>query len=341
MLQSELLTRLRQEISAAEWADMAAGRLVISDHNRTALMEMRELALAGDAQVNDKQVDSLDAALKGYLSAHMADKPEGWKWIRLACQYLAFIARRPLHPAEKLGIRETTRPDGRAVYECPEKSPDPKAVCRWCVCRRMSNYDIMKRRMQSEFVRFDQDAMIEKFGLRADADAICLRFVGREYRISRADGAVVWSADGFETTREADYNEAMTIYDVLCYSKPGCRASGRFVNMSALSSIQGGSVTSNGSMLRSAVDALDRHRDRIAEACERLGGVPDEKGDVSYRLPMFDFLPIILRFWASDEEFPASLDIFLDANMLDFMHYETVWFAVIHAISRVREEMGA
>ena len=37
---------------------------------------------------------------------------------------------------------------------------------------------------------------------------------------------------------------------------------------------------------------------------------------------------MILRFWESDDEFPASLQILVDKNILDFMHYETLMFAI-------------
>lgn len=37
-----------------------------------------------------------------------------------------------------------------------------------------------------------------------------------------------------------------------------------------------------------------------------------------------------------DDEFPASLQIFTDKNMLDYMHYETVWYAIIHMLERIQ-----
>ena len=58
-------------------------------------------------------------------------------------------------------------------------------------------------------------------------------------------------------------------------------------------------------------------------ACEKLGGVPVGKADVGYQLQLFEFLPVRLNFWNSDEEFPASLRLLWDFNLLDFMHYET------------------
>lgn len=50
-------------------------------------------------------------------------------------------------------------------------------------------------------------------------------------------------------------------------------------------------------------------------------------------------LPVILRFRESDDEFPASLQVLVDRNILEYMHYETVMFAIGHLLERVGEEM--
>lgn len=53
---------------------------------------------------------------------------------------------------------------------------------------------------------------------------------------------------------------------------------------------------------------------------------------------MFPFLPLILRFWDSDEDFLASLQILVDENILDYMHYETLMFAISHLLNRLKDE---
>ena len=32
-------------------------------------------------------------------------------------------------------------------------------------------------------------------------------------------------------------------------------------------------------------------------------------------------------------------DIYVDKNMLEYMHYETVWFAMSHLLERIEENM--
>ena len=46
-------------------------------------------------------------------------------------------------------------------------------------------------------------------------------------------------------------------------------------------------------------------------------------GDAAYELSLFPFLPLILRFWDSNE---------------DYMHYETLMFAISHLLNRLKDE---
>ena len=57
-----------------------------------------------------------------------------------------------------------------------------------------------------------------------------------------------------------------------------------------------------------------------AAACRALGGTPGSRGDVSLRIPVFEFFPTELRFWEADEEFPAQLQ---------FSGTETPWTSPI------------
>ena len=77
----------------------------------------------------------------------------------------------------------------------------------------------------------------------------------------------------------------------------------------------------------------------MRNACKALSGKKLEKGDVAFELALFPFLPVIIRFWEADDEFPASLQVLADKNILDYMHYETLMFALTHLFSRLKEEM--
>ena len=61
-------------------------------------------------------------------------------------------------------------------------------------------------------------------------------------------------------------------------------------------------------------------------------------GDVSYNLPVFQALKLRLSFWDADDEFPASMNLQWDEHILDFMRYETTFYAAGFILNRLREE---
>ena len=84
----------------------------------------------------------------------------------------------------------------------------------------MSNYETMKDRMSSHFLEYDQEKMIRKFALDHDEKYLYIFFVGRKYRINHITGEEspgLWMNS--RRKKMQNYNEAMTIYDVLCNSK--------------------------------------------------------------------------------------------------------------------------
>lgn len=203
----------------------------------------------------------------------------------------------------------------------------------------LSNYEIMRNQMREEFVKYDQEKMIRKFCLKNDKEYIYIDFVLRNYRIHRQSGLVEWSEDNFLSTTEADYNESMTIYDVLCYSKDDCHLSGKFCPVSMLK----GTVQSAGpgsSMFQKSADEFSGRLKELEYTCSILGKPDRMSGDVSAVLYPFSFLPVTIQYWDADEEFPANLKFMFDENIMDYMHYETLFFMMGHMVSRIKEIMN-
>lgn len=134
-------------------------------------------------------------------------------------------------------------------------------------------------------------------------------------------------------------NEAMTIYDVLCNAKDGCCPSGEFVSINSLSAIQGGSMARNGGIFQQTAESFQGKTEELRRACRAMGGSEVGGGDVGFRLELFQSLDMVLRYWDGDEEFPASMQILVDRNILDYMHYETVMFALSHVLDCLRGQV--
>ena len=201
-------------------------------------------------------------------------------------------------------------------------------------CTALSNYEITRNQMRGEFIKYDQENMIQKFQLEHDEEYLYIPFTDRDYRINRKDGVVEWTQDGFITTVLADFNESMTIYDVLCYSKPDCKLSGKFCSIGLL---KGTAQFSKGGidLCLGHADVFDGQLEKLAKACEVFGEKTDLKGDLAYILHPFSFLPVTLQYWEADEEFPASLKFMFDENIMDYMHYETIYYMVGHILNRL------
>lgn len=201
----------------------------------------------------------------------------------------------------------------------------------------ISNYDITREKMEREFVRYDQERMIEKFHLRHTPAHLFIPFLGEEYRVGRTTGKVeLCLADGAGYA-PAGFNESMTIFDVLCCSKSHCRLSGQYATVTNLPGIA--NIAAPGTRTYADTARIFAHRpDALRQACEALHGVEQQQaGDVSYLLPLFDFMPVILQFWDADDEFDAALKIMWDTNTLDFMHFETTFYAANHLLKRLQE----
>lgn len=193
------------------------------------------------------------------------------------------------------------------------------------------NYEKMRDAMEAEFLRYPQPAMVRAFGLERDGAYLYVDFAGRRHRIGRETGRVEFQEDGWQ---HADYNASMTLFDVLSRAESAPRRAGRFTPLSALPG-QVRSASAGGDLFAPQARAFAGRCKALQAACARLGGTPMPVGDAAYRLPLFPFLPVVLQFWDADEEFPAQLKLMWDEHILDFMHYETTFFAAAHLLARL------
>jgi len=99
--------------------------------------------LLGRAQVSGGEVDDAVLAdfrrlIDRYMDVHAPGSEAFKDYVRTVSVYLAFVARRPLHPPglRLAGDKEIALVDG--AWRCPGKrkyAGDPGSLCRYCVCR--------------------------------------------------------------------------------------------------------------------------------------------------------------------------------------------------------------
>ena len=189
-----------------------------------------------------------------------------------------------------------------------------------------SNYMKMVLGARKIFLECDQSAMISRWGLESDADNLYLRFMGERMRVDRHTGEVAsMETEGY--IPDEYINESMVLFDLLAYPQGRPHASGRWASISTLGGIIGAGHDRTLSHEGTAVKFSGRI-DALRAACERLGGVPMGRADVSCAVPVFEDFGIWFQFWDGDDEFPASIKYLFDENALRYMHYETLWYAM-------------
>lgn len=198
----------------------------------------------------------------------------------------------------------------------------------------MDNYEIMRNQMRGKFVKYDQEKMIRKFSLNSDDEYIYITFVSENYRINRKNGIVERSDDDFRSVTEAGYNESMTIYDVLCCSKENCCLSGRFCPVHMARGVTK-TFGAGSSMFQKSADRFQGRIKQLEYVGSILGERAEMKGDVASVIYAFPFLPVVFQFWDGDDEFPPNLKFMFDENILDYMHFETVFFMMSHILKRM------
>lgn len=200
----------------------------------------------------------------------------------------------------------------------------------------VDNYRLQVEGAKKYFLNYDQQKLIEKLKLKADADYLYTEMLCKSYRIHRPTGTVERLDEHWRETNS--HGEVMTLLDLVCDSRCDRFLSCRWQNMVGFSAVYHRSLMED--QADPFAQAVQDHQEDFRRACEALNGTPGPGGDISYALPFFDGLPIAVQFWEGDDEFPPRVRWLWDENALMYLKYETMWFALGLVKNRILEEMN-
>jgi len=204
----------------------------------------------------------------------------------------------------------------------------------------VSNYDLQVDIGRRIFLQYDQALLIRKYSLQADARWIYLTYLNTPCRISRTDGQIDELHDG-GWAECRNFGTVMTVYDLLCHHEGECAPvlSGQWC---AVGNFVVTGVTDTGTFTKKMAALLDGHTEELKAACEKLGGTFEKRmagADITCRIPVTDFFPVLLQFWEGDEEFPPKLMLLWDKNAMQFLHFETTFYLQGDLLERLRREV--
>ena len=201
---------------------------------------------------------------------------------------------------------------------------------------RTDNYQVQAQQAKARFLTYDQSEIIRRLQLDADDQYLYLSMLSRRHRICRKTGDMEKETpSGWADANR--HSEVMTVLDLLCDSRPDRFLTGRWKAMGAFG------LMFHQNLLEGQkdpwADLFEANPDQFRRACLALGGTPFPQGDIAYAIELFDGLPVLVQLWFGDEEFPASLRFLWDENSLQYLKYETMWFAKGLLLERIKEEM--
>ena len=186
------------------------------------------------------------------------------------------------------------------------------------------NYKIQFQNAQKFFLTYDQEKLIQKFRLKADAGFLYLTMFSTPYRLSRRTGKLERYQGDWQDANT--FGEVMTLLDILCDSKEHRYLTGRWVSTQHFGKhIHTGLLELEEDPLATA---FDKTPGSFRKACLALGGRPIQGGDEAYAVEVMDGLEIGIFFWHADEEFPAQLRFYWDENALMYIKYETMHYTL-------------
>ena len=202
------------------------------------------------------------------------------------------------------------------------------------------NYDLQVDIGRRIFMEYDQNLLIRKFGLEADDQWIYLTYLNTPCRISRADGQIDELRRGVWTECR-NFGTVMTIYDLLCHHK-GNSAPALYHEWCTVGSFIVTGVQNAGAFTRKYAALFDGRVEELKAACAELGGTLEKSvagADVTCKIPVTPFFPVLLQFWEGDDEFPPKLMLLWDRNSMRFLHFETTFYLQGDLAQRLKEKM--
>lgn len=205
-----------------------------------------------------------------------------------------------------------------------------------------SNYDLQVDIGRQIFMEYDQELLIRKFSLKADAQWIYLTYLNVPCRICRADGQIDEQRDGvWQECR--NFSTVMTIYDLLCHHR-GENPPQLFREWCTVGSFVVTGVTNTGTFTKKFAAQFDGRLEALKAACEKIGGTLEKRiagADITCQIPVTSFFPVLLQFWEGDDEFPPKLLLLWDRNAVSFLHFETTFYLQGDLLERLMGHMEA
>lgn len=185
-----------------------------------------------------------------------------------------------------------------------------------------STYEALCEQWHTTFSNYDPARISRILNLEYDEAYLYLTYFQTPYRLRLRDGWLEKKKENVWTDK-VYFNETMSIYHLLYYTKDVPLVSHVWVPNTALERTARQNRRMPDPLLTPFARKFTGHTAKLEAACQNLGGVKFNKGEVAYEFAPFPQVHLQLIFWDADEDFPAQVQLLVDKQVTDFLHFET------------------
>jgi hypothetical protein len=179
------------------------------------------------------------------------------------------------------------------------------------------NLGVTLEKAQKRFAAAEPSFMAEKSGAlyRPEDRSFTLPFLKETYRITYPGGEVT-----------GEQGETNIIYQILYLhylsDASGMPLKGEWISFKELPGGQIYITPFQNRAVKPFSKIFGSQPENFTRAAEKLGGEKARYGDLSYILPVFPRVPVMLVLWQGDEEFPPAGTILFDATAGSYLPTE-------------------
>lgn len=203
--------------------------------------------------------------------------------------------------------------------------------------RKLSNYQKLCNEWAERFLQMDKEELKRRIPeLKEQGEYLEITHFGIKFGIRKKDGSIFCPENG----RMPDTTEALNIYTLMGYAKPGAFLMDKWVPFAELRGARPFAPAYKSGVTDVFGATFSGHMEELKKAFELLHGQALPQGDVGYQINAFECEPMRFYFWDGDEEFAAQGNILFDYSATDFNHVESAVSTAEMGVRRLAELAG-
>lgn len=198
-----------------------------------------------------------------------------------------------------------------------------------------SNYEKQCEDWRQKFLTMDQEDICRRLPeVKKTEDQLTLWHYGREFAVDRNDGTIRVISDD----KKVDIMPKLNIYTLFWYAKKGALQTGNWIPFRELKDAAPFEKAFQQGILEPLAATFSGHEEILDSAVKNLRGTRISAS--GFQIFAFSCIPVKLKFWDADDEFPSQANLLFDSSATDFDHVESIVTIATEALYQLVDVSG-